>query len=452
MQRMGRQALDYITDLHDRPHDTHTTSAVFEATISRAGLLAPPPNGPTDFTTVLSTVAAASVGATVLSPTAFDHIPTGALYTAVIGAFLAQGLNPFTALAAEAPELVAMEQSVLLWLCREFGLPDTASGVITTGGSLAGLTALVAARSERLGEHIATGTLYATAHTHHSLFKAARIAGLPPDAVRLVPTDPDLRMDLTTAEAMIRADLAEGWRPFLIIGNAGTTDTGTVDPLLGIAALAARYGLWFHADGAYGAAFQLTDRGRDRLAGIEQADSIVLDPHKGFSLTFGTGVLLVARTQSLHAAYSMSGPYLHNQPADAQLPDYSTWGLELTREFRGLRLWLPLHVHGTDSFRASLNEKLDLARAAHEDLASDPYLDLPWTPDLSTVTFRLRTGDTRRFLDRIHATSTIALSATTIEGRDLIRLCVLSHRSHAEHVDQALDAIHRAAHGDSLAE
>jgi len=97
-------------------------------------------------------------------------------------------------------------------------------------------------------------------------------------------------------------------------------------------------------------------------------------------------------------------------------------------------------------------EKLDLARAAHEDLAADPHLDLPWTPDLSTVTFRLRTGDTRRLLDRIHATSTTMLSATTVDGRDLIRLCVLSHRSHAEHVDQALDAIHRAARPDSLAE
>jgi aromatic-L-amino-acid decarboxylase len=452
MQQIGRQALDYITDLHDRPHDTHATSAAFDADIPRAALLAPPPHGPTDFATVLKTVAAASVGATVLSPTAFDHIPSGALYTSVIAAFLAQGLNPFTGLAAQAPELVAMEHSVLLWLCREFDLPDTAGGVITTGGSLAGLTALVAARCERLGEQIASGTLYATARTHHSLIKAARIAGLPAAATRLVPTGPDLRMDLAVAEAMIRADRAAGWKPFLIIGNAGSTDTGTVDPLPGIAHLAARYGLWFHVDGAYGGAFQLTARGRDRLAGIERADSIVIDPHKGFSVPFGTGVLLVARTQSLHAAYSISGPYLHNHPADAQLPDYGTLGLELTREFRGLRLWLPFHVHGTDSFRASLNEKLDLARDAYEDLVADPNLDLPWTPDLSTVTFRLRSGGTRHFLDRIHATSTVTLSATTIEGRDLIRLCVLSHRTHAEHVDQALDAIHLAAHSHPAAE
>jgi aromatic-L-amino-acid/L-tryptophan decarboxylase len=124
----------------------------------------------------------------------------------------------------------------------------------------------------------------------------------------------------------------------------------------------------------------------------------------------------------------------------------------LTREFRGLRLWLPLHMHGTDAFRVSLNEKLDLARAAYDDLVADPYLDLPWAPDLSTVTFRLWTGDTRRFLDRIHATSPITLSATRIHGHDLIRLCVLSHRTHADHLDQALDAIHRAARSSPLTE
>jgi aromatic-L-amino-acid decarboxylase len=257
-------------------------------------------------------------------------------------------------------------------------------------------------------------------------------------------------MDGAAADALIQADRAAGRRPFLIIGTAGSTDTGTVDPLAGIAELAARHGLWFHVDGAYGAAFQLTDRGRARLTGIERADSIVMDPHKGFSLPFGTGVLLVARTESLRAAYALSGPYLPDPSTDPRLPDYSAVSLELTREFRGLRLWLPLHVHGTDSFSASLNEKLDLAQAAYEDLVADPYLDVPWPPDLSVVAFRPRTGDTGRFLYRLHATSPVALSATTIDGRLWIRLCVLSHRSHAVQVSQALTAIHLTARSGPL--
>jgi aromatic-L-amino-acid decarboxylase len=450
MQRIGRQAVDYIAELHDRSRTVISRADAVDVRAVCAALLSPPPSGPTDFPTVLDTIATAlSAGVPTISSTAFDHIPTGALYTSAVAGFLAQGMNPFTGTPAVAPELVAMEHSVLAWLCREFDLPDTAGGVITSGGSLAALTAVVAARHERLGERIATGSLYVTARTHHSVLKAARIAGLPTTAVRVVPTDRDLRMDLHAAEAMIRMDRAVGWRPFLIIGTAGSTDTGTIDPLDGIATLAGRYGLWLHVDAAFGGAFQLTRRGRERLAGIERADSIAIDPHKGFSTPYGLGVLLVARTKSLRATYTGTGAYLPDGD-DRELPDYSTLGLELTREFRGLRLWLPLHVHGTDAFRASLNEKLDLAQTAYDDLVADPYLDLPWTPDLSVVAFQPRTGDTGRFLERIHATSDVRLSATRVAGQDLIRLCVLSHRSHAEHVDQALHAIHLAARSGPL--
>jgi aromatic-L-amino-acid decarboxylase len=442
---MGRQAVEYIADLHDRSHNAVTPAHAVDVNELRTALLRPPPTGPTNFAAVLNTFAAAvSTSTATVSATAFDHIPTGALYTAALAAFLAQGVNPFTGLAVHAPLLVALEEGVLRWLCREFGLPDTAGGLITTGGSAAGLTALVAARTHCLGHQLASGTWYATAHTHHSLDKAAHIAGLPAHARRVVPVDSAQRMDLTAANTMIDADRAAGRHPFLIIGNAGSTGTGTIDPLAGIADVAARRGLWFHVDGAYGGAFQLTDRGRDRLVGIERADSIVVDPHKGLSLPYGTGVLLVARRDVLHATYASSSPYL-DDATDPQLPDYSAHGIELTREFRGLRLWLPLHVHGTHQFRAALDEKLDLAHAAYRDLAADPHLHVPYTPDLTVVTFRPRHGSTRHLLDQIHATSPVALSSTRIDGADLIRLCVLSHRSHAEHVDQALAVIHAAA-------
>lgn len=336
---------------------------------------------------------------------------------------------------------MALEQGVLLRLCREFGLPDTASGLITTGGSMASSTALIAALDDRLDDQITTDTLYLTAHTNHSLIKAAHAAGLLTLAVQMVPIDTNLRMDLADADAMTRADRAAGRRPFLIIGNAGTTDIRTIDPLVGIADLAAQHDLWFHID----AAFQLTALGRSRLAGVERADSITVDPHKGFSLPYGTGVLLVTRTAPLRRAFSTSAPYLPSGASDARLPNFSDLGIELTREFRGIRLLLPLHVHGTDAFRALLNEKFDLARAAHQELAADPNLGVPWQPDLSLVAFRARNGRIRQLLDRAHATSPVKLSSTTIAGRDFVRLCVLSHRSHAEHVGQALDANHAAA-------
>jgi aromatic-L-amino-acid decarboxylase len=318
---------------------------------------------------------------------------------------------------------------------------------------MATLSAIVAARQDRLGEDFSAGTLYLSPRTHHSAAKAARIAGLPAAAVRVVPTTADLRMDVAAASQMIAADRQAGHRPFLLVANAGSTDTGTIDPLGDLGRLAAREGLWFHVDGAYGGFFQLTRRGRAALSGVEAADSIVLDPHKGLFLPYGTGVLLVRDTAPLRAAHSGDGDgdgdgsYLQDLSGDHELPDVSALGPELSRDFRGLRVWLPLRLHGVGAFRAALDEKLDLAAHAHADLARDPRLELPWPPDLSTVAFRLRHGDddaNLRFLDRINTSGHVFSSSTRVGGRVLLRLCILSHRTHLLHVDRALQIIHAA--------
>ncbi len=417
----------------------------------REKLLRPPAETPSDFGSLLATFgAAASSAVETAGPGYLAYIPGGGLYTSALAEFLARTVNRYTGLAALAPELVAMEHGVLRWLCGEFGLPASAGGLITTGGSLATLAAIVAARHHHLGEDFLAGTLYVTGHTHHCVVKAARIAGLPAARVRTVPVTAGLRMDTAAAAAMIAADRSAGLRPFLLVGNAGATDTGAVDPLGELAALAAREGLWFHADGAYGGCFQLTPRGRARLAGIADADSIVLDPHKGMFLPYGTGVLLVRDQARLRAAHSGDAHYLQDAGDEAGLPDFAALGPELTREFRGLRLWLPLHLHGVAAFRSALAEKLELARDAYQDLAADPALEVPWEPDLSTVAFRLRDRDDDAclaVLARINATGRVFLSSTRVGGRVMLRLCILSHRTHRAHVAGALSIIHAAARG-----
>jgi aromatic-L-amino-acid decarboxylase len=247
---------------------------------------------------------------------------------------------------------------------------------------------------------------------------------------------------------MVAADRAAGRRPFLLVATAGTTSTGTVDPLPELARVARDHGLWFHVDAAYGGFFQLTERGRRRLAGIEQADSLVLDPHKGLFLPYGTGVVLVRDTAWLHDAFAADGVYLQDAATGAaQLPDYADRGPELTRDFRGLRLWLPLHLHGVAAFREALDEKLDLVAHAHQELSAEAALELPWVPDLSTVVFRRRGDDAgnRDLLQRINGTRRVFLSSTQIGGRYTLRLCVLSHRTHHEHVAAAVAAIRDAA-------
>ncbi|MGI5427326.1 pyridoxal phosphate-dependent decarboxylase family protein [Streptomyces sp. CA-179760] len=318
---------------------------------------------------------------------------------------------------------------------------------------MATFSATVAARHDRLGEDLAGGTVYTTAFAHHSVAKAARLAGIRAAHIRTVPHTPDLRMDPGAAAAMIRADRDAGLRPFLLVATAGTTDTGTVDPLPQLADLARREDVWFHVDAAYGGFFRLTARGGERLAGMEEADSITLDPHKTLFMPFGTGALVVRDLAALHAAHDGTGSYLQDMGAAGSVPDSGHLGPELTHEIRGVRAWLPLHLHGVDAFREALDEKLDLAEHVHGTLSGVAELEVPQRPDLSTVVFRVRPAEgsraaaeradeaSRRLLERINGHRRIVLSSTVVDGRYTLRVCVVSHRTHHDRVAEALKII-----------
>ncbi|MFB9903570.1 pyridoxal phosphate-dependent decarboxylase family protein [Allokutzneria oryzae] len=407
--------------------------------------LDPPAEGPGEFADLLARFKeAAATAVETAGPGYLAYFPAGGLVASSIGEFLSSVVNRYTGVGSLAPDMVAMEDSVVQWLCREFGLPSTAGGLITTGGSLATLSAVVAARHDRLGELHGTGTVYVTEHTHLCVAKAARIAGLRADQLRVVPVTDDHRMDAEAAEELIAADRAAGREPFLLVGTAGSTSTGTVDPLEELAGIAERNGMWFHVDGAYGGGFQLTERGKAKLRGVERADSITIDPHKTMFLAYGTGVLLVRDQATLRAAHTVDASYLQDLQRDPWPPDYCDLGPELSREFRGLRMWLPLHLHGVGAFRRALDQKLDLAAVVHDGLTELSEVDVPVRPDLTVNVFRLRSGgdeENRRLLERINATERVFLSSTRLRGDYLLRLCVLSHRTEPQRVREALSIV-----------
>ncbi|HET6478554.1 MAG TPA: aminotransferase class I/II-fold pyridoxal phosphate-dependent enzyme [Actinoplanes sp.] len=410
--------------------------------------IAPPPESPADFTTVLEQLTrAAADSLDTTAPGLLGGFVGGGLYASALAAFHTAALNRFGSLAFAAPGFTAIEEGVLRWIATGvLGLPSGSSGILTTGGSAANLSALIAARHHRLGEDFTGGTLYVSEFAHHSVAKAARVAGLPASAVRTVPGDADLRMDVAAAARMIADDRAAGRRPFLLVGTAGHTDTGTVDPLGDLADLAGREDLWFHADAAYGGFFRLTVRGQARLTGIERADSVTIDPHKSLFLPFGTGALVLRDPAILAAAHGLTGPYLRDVGAEEGLPDYAELGLELSREPRGTMLWLPLQLHGVAAFRSALDEKLDLAEHANRRLAGLSGIETPWRPDLSTAVFRARDdAATSRILDHVNADGRIYLTSTTIRGYRIIRLAILSHRTRAADVDHALDLVAEAS-------
>jgi aromatic-L-amino-acid/L-tryptophan decarboxylase len=447
MRRMGTEVVELVTGFVDDRYSAPTFDYSGLDPLL-AALSEPPPDEATPLGDLLRTIdGAAGKGFDPANPGFVAYIPGGGLYASALADFIACVINRYTGLSRPAPALVQMEASVLRWLCDKFGYPDESQGVLTPGGSMSTLSAIVTARMAMLGEQFLEGTIYVSDEVHHSVAKSARVAGLPQDALRVVPSDDSMHLDLEALERAVVSDRAQGRKPFLVVASAGTINAGVIDPLHEVADVAENLGLWLHVDAAYGGFFQLTKRGRERLSGIERASSITLDPHKGLFLPYGTGCLLVRDGAALRDAHESHANYLPSPSEDPGLPDFSAFSPELTRDFRGLRLWLPLHLHGVETFVKALDEKLDLAAYLFQELSAMDELDVPWEPELSLVAFRPRNRsdeDAQKLLDRINSSRRMWLSSASFKGSLYLRMCILSHRSHRERIHEAVEIIRSA--------
>jgi aromatic-L-amino-acid decarboxylase len=454
MKEMAAQAMERIARFIETLPEQPASDMDGAEALARA-LSAPMPEHGAPLAPILDLLfdRAAPKAFNTAGPGYLAYIPGGGLFEAGLADLIADAVNRFTGIWAPAPLLVQLEADVLRWLCGIVGYGPASTGFLTTGGSLANLSALITARHEKLGESFGDGAMYVSDQAHHSVRKAARLAGFPEKCVRAVPVDDRFRLRPDALLARLAEDRAAGLRPFLIVASAGTTNTGAVDPLADLADIAAREGLWLHVDGAYGGFFVLTERGRRALAGIERADSITLDPHKGMFLPYGTGCLLAKDGGTLRRAHSMPADYLPVMQENAARIDFSEISPELSRDYRGLRVWLPLQLRGTRAFATALDEKLDLAEWAHEALRAIDGIEIVAAPQLSLVGFRLRRpgleGEAlddlnRDLLARINARKRVYLSATTAAGRFVLRICVLSFRTHRERMEMALEDIRAA--------
>jgi glutamate/tyrosine decarboxylase-like PLP-dependent enzyme len=263
--------------------------------------------------------------------------------------------------------------------------------------------------------------------------------------------DDHFRMDASVLEQFILKDLAAGLKPWLITASAGTTDTGAVDPIEAIAELASQHGLWLHVDAAYGGFFLLCEEGRQVLCGLEKAHSVVLDPHKGIFLPYGSGAVLVRDVRWLAQSHAYQADYMQDaKDGDGQYSP-ADLSLELSRPFRGLRFWLPIKLFGLAPFRAALAEKIWLARYFHEQLEQVPGWEVGPYPDLSVTTFRFipRQGDENAFnktlVEAVRADGKVFISSTQINGKFVLRLAVLHFRTHIKQVDYLLNFLKQKA-------
>ena len=415
------------------------------------GTLAP---GPHPFPSLLDRFDASVVRPGLLPshPGHLAYIPGGGLYASALADYLAAVCNEYAGVRFVGPGSVEMEDLVLGWMARVVGFPATADGNLASGGSIASLTAIVAAR-EAAGlraRDFDRAVVYATPHIHQCLHKAIRVAGMGETVSRDVAVDEGFRLCTQSLWELVAADRARGLLPWLVLGSAGTADTGAIDPLDHIADIARDEGLWFHVDAAYGGFFALLDEFRPRLAGMERADSVVLDPHKSMFLPYGTGAVLVQDRKALQDAHAYYASYLQDTvESEGEGRSPAAVSPELTKHFRALRVWLPLLLHGEEPFRACLREKLELAQYFHREIGKAGFEVGP-EPDLTVVTFRWMPESggadafNRALVEETHRDGRVFMSSTTVGGKFMLRMAALAFRTHLDTIDLALEVLRRA--------
>ncbi len=409
-------------------------------------------------------------------------IPSSPSFGSVLGDWLVAGCNFFQGTWIESPGPSQVELVVLDWLKEAVGYPGRARGLLTSGGSAANLMGLAAAREHALGTDPRRGVAYTSDQAHSAVDRALRILGVPEERLRRLPSDDDYRLDPETVEQAVRRDRERGLEPFCVVASAGTTNTGAVDPLDEVADLCRRRELWMHVDGAYGAAAAVTGWGRERLSGMERADSLVLDPHKWMYVGYETGCLLVRDGEALYDAFHVLPDYLKDVEAERGEVNFADYGVQLTREARALRVWMSLKTHGLDAVRREIDRTRRLAEHAEREVRERPELELMSRASMGVVCFRwagpesgngnetgngagggtgragesdgaplaARTRDdhridarNERIVKRMQEEGTFMVSSTRLHDRYVIRLCPLNHRTTAGDVDDLLDEVVR---------
>ncbi len=384
-------------------------------------------------------------------PRFLAFIPSSPTWASVLATFLISGYNIFQGTWLESSGPSQIEVTVLDWFREWLGYPAGSSGVLTSGGSAANLLAIVAAR-EAAGNP-ERGTIYLSEQSHGSLARAARVAGIDPGRIRLVAADGASRIVPASLRAALAEDRAGGLHPFLVVGNAGTTNTGAIDPLAEIAGIADGEGLWYHVDGAYGGFAILDPEVRPLMAGLERSDSVTLDPHKWFFQPYETGCLMVRDPGRLEAAFRIAPDYLQDAAWGPEHVNFCDRGIQLTRIFRALRIWLSVQRYGLAAHRAEISRAIALARGAAARIRAHPELELLAPPGLGIVCFRYRGPEhaavpataldelNRRIQNEIVQSGFAMMSSTRLGGRLSLRFCILNIRTTEEDLADTVDRI-----------
>jgi len=455
---MGRQVADLVAEhlatLRDQPAFGTLDSEGARALFDNA-----PPKYPERFETILQRFKDRVVPhhAREPHPRFLGYIPSCPTFPAVAGDWLATGFNFFAGVWPVAVGPNQVELTVLEWFRQWMGMPEGSRGLLTSGGSAATVTAVVAARHAALGADttdLPKLTVYCSDQAHSSFTKAAWIAGISRDHVRAVPSDDAYRMRVDKLKELVLADRSAGLKPFLVCATAGATNTGAVDPLHAIADFTRDEKLWLHTDSAYAGFSVLTRRGRELLDGLGRSDTLTLDPHKWLYVPFECGCLMARDPSRLEAAFSVNPEYLRDVRVESAI-NFSDYGEQLTRYSRAMKVWVSVQYFGTDAIAAAQDRAMALAELAERIVRESPEMEVLTAAQFGIVCFRVHPKGmdsldelnalNQRVNDAVNQTGFVLMSSTRLRGALSLRLCIPGHRTREDDVRAIMDLVRAKA-------
>jgi len=388
-------------------------------------------------------------------------------YMAVLAEALVAALNPQLATLARSQLASKIESETVRWIAERVGWCKVTGnekpcgdkkgcdGTFTSGGNEANFTALALALAAHFPDSIEDGVstigaraiVYSSSESHHSLDKSVGLLGLGRRSLRRIDVDANVQLDLTKLERAIRDDLAAGHKPFCIVGTAGTTNSGAVDDIDALADIAAKYNLWLHVDGAYGAAAIFSDKHRDLVRGIERADSITIDPHKWLAMPFAAGVVLTSRPELLQRTFAITTPYMPKANVSNLIDNFKV-STQWSRRMNSLKLWLTLRVHGRQAYEELIDRQLKLAQSFAQWIERSDDFELAAPQKLPIVNFRVKgateaesAADNAALVDAVTEDGKVWISQTVVAGRSVVRMMVISYLTDEDNLERLKAAL-----------
>ncbi len=454
MRQMGYRVIDLLVDywrtLPERPLGRRPTREAMESLLNE-----PLPTQAQPFESVLNEFLQKVLPNIVKvdHPRYFAFVPAPNNYVGVLADLLASGMNIFVGTWMVGAGATQVERVVIDWLRQLVGMPETAGGLFVSGGSVANLVGLACARHQ-YPDALARGRVYYSDQTHSCVARALRILGFRHEQIVVLSANDSFQMPLDLLTQQVAQDRKEGWLPFCVVANAGTTNTGAVDPLDALADFCEAEGLWLHADGAYGAPAILTEEGKQRLKGIGRPHSLALDPHKWLYQPMMAGCVLVRQFEQLRQAFHILPPYLQDKERGLPSIDLCDYGIELSRNFRALKVWMAFKVYGIEPFRQAMEHNLHLARYAEQVLRTYPDWEIVSPATMGIVAFRYAPPEwtperqdwlNRALVDAMLEEGYALVSSTILRGRVALRMCTLSPRATETDVQETIARLHRHA-------